>query len=117
MHTPSTGPKPCPPRATNPSPEPLSPSITVYLLHFETPFKHARHYLGATVNLERRLHLHQTGQGARLLRAVLRAGIHWTLARTWKADFGYEKTLKARKNTPQLCPICIQARLLAEGRC
>ena len=43
---------------------------TVYLLHFATPFKHARHYVGYTTDLEQRIEEHRTGRGARLLAVV-----------------------------------------------
>lgn len=55
---------------------------TIYLLHFEEPFRHARHYLGWTaVDLPTRLDTHAAGNGARLLAAVRSAGITWRLAR------------------------------------
>jgi predicted GIY-YIG superfamily endonuclease len=35
----------------------------VYLLHFHVPYKHARHYLGSTDDLTKRLNQHkQKGQ-------------------------------------------------------
>lgn len=53
-------------------------SLTVgvcYLIHFERPYRHARHYLGWTVDLEARLAKHRAGNGARLLRVATAAGI------------------------------------------
>jgi len=55
----------------------------VYLLHFNTRYKHAGHYLGSTCDLAARLALHAAGRGARLLHVVQAAGITWRLARTW----------------------------------
>lgn len=82
----------------------------IYLLHFETPLKHARHYLGFTEmvgGLDARLAKHSSGHGARLMAAVSQAGIGFVLARTWKdGDRNYERHLKNSKNTPRLCPIC-----------
>ena len=47
----------------------------VYLLHFDQPYKHARHYVGWTArNVKRRLAEHEAGRGARLL-AVVREAI------------------------------------------
>ena len=43
---------------------------TVYLLHFDRPYAHARHYTGWTTDLTTRLADHAAGHGARLL-AVL----------------------------------------------
>jgi predicted GIY-YIG superfamily endonuclease len=80
---------------------------TVYLLHFDRPLKHARHYLGWTTNLDARLEHHLKGSGARLVRAVVQSGIGVTLARQWRGeDRNFERKLKNRNNGPKLCPIC-----------
>jgi hypothetical protein len=55
----------------------------VYLIHFDHPFKHARHYLGWASDLPARLQAHRGGTGGRLLRAVNNAGITWEVVRTW----------------------------------
>lgn len=81
----------------------------LYLLHFQTPYKHARHYLGYTrdgASLPERLKAHQNGQGARLMAVVRAAGINFALARTLPGDRGRERYLKRMKFTPRLCPIC-----------
>jgi hypothetical protein len=57
---------------------------TVYLLHLERPFRHARHYLGSALHLDARLAEHARGGGSRLLAHVVAAGIGWQLARTWR---------------------------------
>ena len=82
---------------------------TVYLLHFDSAFKHARHYLGWTGNLENRLQQHRDGQGARLMEVVRDAGIGFELARTWTGTRRDERRLHNWKASPRLCPIC-QAR-------
>lgn len=80
---------------------------TVYLIHFERPYKHARHYLGYAKHLEARLEHHRNGTGARFLQVVNEAGIEWEVVRTWEGDHSLERRLKARKNAPrELCPIC-----------
>lgn len=79
---------------------------TVYLLHFDRPLAHARHYIGFTKNLDSRLGRHENGRGSRLVDAVLEAGIGYTVAKTWNGDRNFERWLKRKKNTPQLCPIC-----------
>jgi predicted GIY-YIG superfamily endonuclease len=80
---------------------------TIYLIHFESPLAHAKHYLGWTNNLEKRLIRHKNGNGSALMRAVKKAGIDWTLVRVWEGkDRFFERALKNRKNTPKLCPIC-----------
>jgi predicted GIY-YIG superfamily endonuclease len=81
-------------------------SDTVYLLHFDKPLKHARHYIGFSTSLARRLEHHRKGSGSSLMAAVARAGIEFKVARTWKADRTFERSLKNRNNAPKLCPIC-----------
>ncbi len=78
----------------------------VYLLHFSQAYRHARHYLGSTDNLDRRLAEHESGAGARLLEVITEAGIGFTLAKTWEGGRDLERKLKRRKEAPRLCPIC-----------
>ena len=77
-----------------------------YLIHFSQPYVHARHYLGWSENLTSRLTSHRAGGGARLMRVIQDAGIEWELARVWEGDRHLERSLKQRKNTGRLCPIC-----------
>jgi len=80
---------------------------TIYLICFHRPLHHARHYLGWTSDLPDRLARHASGNGSRLMAAVGRARIGWTLARTWvgvtRAD---ERRMHKMKNGPRLCPRC-----------
>jgi predicted GIY-YIG superfamily endonuclease len=79
---------------------------TIYLVHFERPYKHARHYLGWTIDLDNRLTQHANGQGARLLEVIQQAGIQWTLARTWRGTRVRERQLKCQGGAARLCPLC-----------
>ena len=79
---------------------------TIYLLHFDRPFKHAGHYLGWTSNLDARLGHHLNGTGANLLKHVKAAGIGWVVARTWTGDRNRERQLKNQGSRARLCPIC-----------
>lgn len=79
---------------------------TIYLLHFNQPYFHARHYLGSTDDLTRRLAEHRSGQGSKLIAAAMAAGISFQLVRTWPGDRSQERQLHNRKNSPKLCPIC-----------
>jgi len=80
---------------------------TVYLLHFSSPYKRARHYLGWTMhNLEFRLAHHANGTGAGLTRAAAAAGITWQVTRTWVADHDFERRLHDQHNNARLCPVC-----------
>jgi hypothetical protein len=81
---------------------------TVYLLHIEPPYHHAKHYLGWTeFDVEGRVAYHVSGYGNKLIRAAVKAGHGIIIARTWSdEDRNFERTLKNRKNAPRLCPIC-----------
>lgn len=83
-------------------------TVTAYLIHFDTPYKHARHYIGvAKGNVEDRIRAHEKGQGARLMQVIKQAGITWRVARIWEGvPFFYELKLKARGGASRLCPIC-----------
>jgi len=83
----------------------------VYELHFSQRFHHAGHYIGYTSNLEVRLLLHRAGKGAKLTRAVVRAGIAVELVRLWKVESceeGHvlERRLKNWHDGAHWCPIC-----------
>ena len=84
-----------------------------YLLHFEQPIGHSRHYLGWTNNLGKRLSSHLDGKRERCVlthEARLR-GIGFQLARVWEdVTIEHEKRLKSWKNNPKLCPICQRER-------
>lgn len=85
----------------------MSRTTIVYLLCFaHNPYKHAKHYLGSTSNLERRLEEHRRGQGARLMSVISDAGIDFVLARTWEGGKDKERQLKKRGGHSKLCPIC-----------
>lgn len=83
--------------------------MTVYLLHLEPAFGHARHYLGSTDDLEHRLHMHRIGKGARMLAAARAVGVRWRLVRTWEGGRAEEARLKRRHNSPHYCPVCTPA--------
>ena len=86
----------------------------VYLIHFDRPYQHARHYLGTTNDLEFRLRQHMSGckyGGARLMEVIMQAGISWRVACTWAGGRELEKRLKGWNNSGRLCPICKAERL------
>jgi hypothetical protein len=89
-----------------------------YLLHFDAPFGHARHYTGWASDLYGRLAHHGGPGGANLLQHVAKAGIGWQLARTWDGDRYLERRLKRRGGATRRCPICcpdLAERLLASS--
>jgi predicted GIY-YIG superfamily endonuclease len=82
------------------------PDGVVYLVHFTEPYGHARHYTGWTADLDSRLAEHHAGRGARLLQVIRKAGIDWTLARTWQGTRARERQLKRQGGASRRCPIC-----------
>ncbi len=90
---------------------------TVYMVHFDTPYRHARHYTGWTRDLDARLETHREGRGARLMEVVKDAGITWRLARTWPGGRDRERAIKNRHEAPKLCPECTpEPRPVTAGR-
>lgn len=84
-----------------------APIGSVYLLHFEPAFKHARHYIGWSQDINQREAAHHSGRGSRLVQYALQAGCTVTLARVWEGRTrAFERQLKRRKEAPRLCPIC-----------
>jgi hypothetical protein len=81
---------------------------TVYLLHFDRSYRHARHYIGFTQNLEQRLEEHRAGRGSPLIAAAIADGIDFQLAAIWDGDRHDERRLHGQKNSrARLCPICV----------
>ena len=78
----------------------------VYLLHFDQPYRHARHYVGWASNVKRRLAEHEAGRGARLLAVVRAAGIGWQLARMWPGSRARERQIKRQGGHARHCPLC-----------
>ena len=79
---------------------------TTYILHFEQPYHHARHYVGSADNLPLRISQHESGNGARLIEVIKAAGINFVLSRTFEGTRKLERRIKDRKETPKFCPIC-----------
>lgn len=84
--------------------------MTVYLLHFDRPYRHARHYIGWTPDgsgfLAARLAAHRAGNGANLIRVITAAGIGFELARTWSGGRVRERQLKRMGGASRRCPMC-----------
>jgi hypothetical protein len=84
----------------------------VYLVHLQTklgsahPRGGAGHYLGTTIDLDRRLAQHRDGTGARMLAAAVERGIGFDVVRTWPGGRDKERALKRLRNSPRLCPRC-----------
>lgn len=79
----------------------------VYLIHFERPYRHARHYLGWAAQLDARIAHHRAGTGARLLAVVNAAGIGWSVVRVWDpASRTRERQIKRQGGLSRCCPAC-----------
>ena len=80
---------------------------TVYLLHFDVPFGHAKHYTGWSNDLPTRLADHEAGRGARLTEVATEAGVRFYLSRTWPGTTrAFERTLKNTGGASRRCPAC-----------
>ena len=88
----------------------------VYLIHLQDklgsdhPRGGARHYVGTTIDLDRRLETHRAGLGARILAAANQRGIAYDGVRTWPGGRDVERQLKRQRNAPRLCPTCVPSR-------
>jgi hypothetical protein len=84
----------------------------VYLVHLQGrlgsdhPRGGAQHYLGTTVDLDRRLAQHRDGTAARMLAAANQLGIGYDVVRTWPGGRDVERRLKRQRNAPRMCPTC-----------
>jgi predicted GIY-YIG superfamily endonuclease len=78
----------------------------VYVIHFDMPYKHARHYMGFTKDVPLRMLRHKAGRGANLMRVIEAAGITWTLSKVMVGDRREERRLKGSHGSARYCPIC-----------
>lgn len=90
---------------------PRAGAATIYLLHFDRPFGHARHYLGYTGReLDARITDHREGRGSALVRAVLASGIDFHVALSFKLPLdrarSVERLLKNGGTMSRICPHC-----------
>lgn len=80
---------------------------TVYLIHFEKPYKGCRHYIGWTSDYIAREERHWNGNGSPLLKAVKNAGINFGIVRIWENKTRqFERQLKRQHNSKRFCPLC-----------
>lgn len=81
----------------------------VYILHFDKPFGHARHYVGycKDARFNDRMEEHKQGRSG-FMKRVHDAGIAWQVVATFPgATENFERRIKTVwKNTTRICPIC-----------
>ena len=83
------------------------PPGVVYLLHFDQPYQHARHYTGwSGDDVLDRLDQHATGRGARLMTVIHQAGIGFILVRTCEGTRRTERAIKNAGGAVRFCPLC-----------
>lgn len=81
----------------------------VYLIHFDEPLCHAKHYIGYCDDgrLEERIKEHRAGYGARLLEVLNEKGIGYKVVKTWaNKTREFERKLKNQKHAGRHCPCC-----------
>jgi hypothetical protein len=84
---------------------------TVYVLHFDPAYHHARHDVGWTVgDVQARISTHLQGTGSPLIRAAVGAGVSLQLAATMPGSRVLERRLKRWHKTTQFCPTCRERR-------
>jgi hypothetical protein len=80
---------------------------SVYLLHFGRAVNGARHYLGFSTNIPKRLKEHKAGRGSPLVGEAAKRGISIRAVRVWRKKDGYfEQDLKRNFALAELCPKC-----------
>jgi len=92
--------------------------VALYLLHFDRPYKHARHYLGYAADvptMHTRIDAHYNatpgdGQHHRLMQVVSAAGISFTLARVWPEGTREDEKRRKKSGNARRCPICLEEK-------
>lgn len=93
----------------------------LYVLHFDQPRHHARHYLGSSAHLMQRLAQHANGQGSKLTKALWLDCQGWQLAALFipkdptESIRDLERRAKTRKNTAAYCPFCTRDHVAPPG--
>ena len=88
----------------------------VYIIHFNEPYKHAKHYTGITNDFYLRMKAHLKGKGAKLPYIVLKSGIGMKFF-IWKNNLNFKEAKKEEKrikkvikNTARICKYCKQKK-------
>lgn len=97
--------------------------MALYLLHFDRPYKHAKHYLGYARDIptmHQRIDWHyaaseRDGKHHRLMVAVRAAGISFVLARVWPEGTRADEKRKKHSGHTRRCPICKESATTPAG--
>lgn len=90
----------------------------IYILHFDIPLFHAKHYTGSTANLKKRLEDHANGLGSNLCYVLKQKSIEWTLSSVlyvMERPKLIERALKNQKHAHRYCGICTEIPLHFNG--
>lgn len=81
----------------------------VYVIHFTGKLAgRAQHYIGFSEQLDRRLFVHRSGRGARILNACNLQSISYGVVVVFEnVTRSFERYLKDRKKTRCFCPACL----------
>ena len=94
---------------------PTSPQGVIYLIHLDGGLRVrdgkngpvlATHYLGWSLQVDRRIEEHERGSGSAFMAEVARRGIRWKVVRCWRGTRGDERRIKRQRNAPEFCPCC-----------
>ena len=89
-------------------------SWKLYVIHFDRPYKHAKHYTGIAIDVEKRMKEHSGGYGAKLMKAIKEnnIGFRYNIIGEYpdySSAKSEEKRLKTKVKQPKkYCPICIE---------
>jgi hypothetical protein len=87
-------------------------------LHFTKPFGRARHYIGWSPDINRRVSRHKEGKGAKFTMGALRHGADLLLVRIWPGgDRRLEWELKHKDTHQALCALCSPLPARLESPC
>lgn len=84
---------------------------TIYVIHFDEPYHHARHYLGWSSDVAARFDRHTAGRGSPLVKAAVAAGIGVRVVYTRPGTRHDERRMHVHGHLSQLCPLCRQPRV------
>jgi len=85
----------------------------VYLLHFDRPFRHMRHYVGSVASLAELEQLleHPTIRArSPILAAATLAGVQFSVGRVWRGGALRADLVRDQQNHARYCDICTCAR-------
>ena len=88
----------------------------VYVLHFDRPLKHAKHYVGWSkdhpLKPNGRIDKHRKGQGSALTKALFQAEIGFEVSIIWEGVCrNFERRKKNSGGASRYCPICKDSKI------